>query len=85
MKLKVLLFFYKYSTKILLVPLKIRNSYGIIQKEINFYQEMASEHRLQENVSTLAPLLYFDSKLKNISHFWGHQYYFCRLYVLLYI
>ena len=29
---------------------------GITHKNINFYQEMASEHRLQESVSTLVPL-----------------------------
>ena len=28
----------------------------IMQKEINFYQEMASEHRLQENGRSPVPL-----------------------------
>ena len=36
---------------------------GIIQKEIHFYQEMAPEHRSQENGKGLVPLnLYPDYK-----------------------
>ena len=40
---------------------------GIIQKEINFYQEVAPEHRLQENVSTLIPFYIFH-KQQIVSH-----------------
>ena len=34
-----------------------------MQKEINFYQEMASEHRLQEYSKGLVPLYILESNL----------------------
>jgi hypothetical protein len=44
-----------------------------MQKEINFYQEMASEHRLQEHCKGTVPLyvkfIFFVKKMISLMHF----------------
>ena len=50
--------FLKFLLKIFRFKFKIGVDYliaGIIQKEINFYQEMETEHRFQENGKGFVP------------------------------